>query len=163
MHRSWRAEGRRQTRTTLPGLDLAKCLLCQSEKKQLKNRRLLEKPLRCTLDSAARTLINAARSRSDVRVLLKIENSDLHAKDILYHSTCYRNYTSPRELELLLQKELDTEDRRSPHQVAFEKLAEDVENAIKTQPSTGMSMSELFKGELKWKKIYPDHCCFGCT
>ena len=64
------AEGRRQTRTTLPGLDLAKCLLCQSEKKQLKNRRLLEKPLRCTLDSAARTLINAARSRSDVRVLV---------------------------------------------------------------------------------------------
>ena len=44
--------------------------------------------------------------------------------------------------------------------MAFEKLAEDVENAIKTQPSTVMSMSELFsvyKGHLEEEGVSADN------
>ena len=44
--------------------------------------------------------------------------------------------------------------------MAFEKLAEDVENAIKTNPSTVMSMSELFnvyKGHLEEAGVFADN------
>jgi hypothetical protein len=91
-------------------------------------------------------LLNAARIRQDERLLLKIENADLHAKDVLYHPSCYRDYTSPRQLDLLAKKELFREEdssEGSPQQRAFERLVKDVDEKLLGDTTSVMSLSEL--------------------
>ena len=136
--------GRRQTRSVLPGLDLKKCLFCQSEKRQRKNRRLTEKLIRCTWHCTPSTLVRAARIRQDERVLLEIEDSDLHAKDVLYHASCYKDFTCPRQLDLLLQKELESEvDVDSPQKRAFSKLVGIMEKRFQDDNNCVMSLGRL--------------------
>ena len=60
-----------RTRSTLPGLDLTKNLMCQTEKRKRKDRRKMGKTTRFQLDCAA-TLLHAANIRDDKRVLLEI-------------------------------------------------------------------------------------------
>ena len=121
---------------------------CQSDKKQRKNRRPLEKTIRYTWDCTPATLVNAARIRHDERVLLEIRDADLHAKDILY-----LYYASPRRLDLLVKKELRAEevDATRPHQRAFLRLAGKIEENMQVDPSFVTSSSELlseYKGFL---------------
>ena len=94
-----------RTRSSLPRTDLLKCIICQAEKRDKTNMRLLERTYRCTWSCTRGTLINAARVRRDERILLEVEQADLHAKDVIYHPSCYKDYTSQRALELLLKKE----------------------------------------------------------
>ena len=79
-----------------PATDLKKCLICQRTRTQSKNRRLLERLVRCKCDSTPATLCNAAHIRRDERVLLEIDQQVLWAKDILYHRSCYTSYVAPR-------------------------------------------------------------------
>ena len=66
--------------------------------------------------------LNAARIWKEC-VLLEIEQADLHAKDVLYHTSCCKAYTSQRALELLLKKEeADEESFYRPHAKAFQTL-----------------------------------------
>ena len=94
-----------RTRSTLPGLDLTKCLKCQEEKQKRKDRRKTDKTTGCQLDCASDTLLHAANVRDDKRVLLEIQEADVHAKDVVYHNSCYKECTSPRRLELLMKKQ----------------------------------------------------------
>ena len=92
-------------KSSFPRADLLKCIISQAEKRDKKNKRLLERTYRCTWSCTPGTLINAARVRRDERILLEVEQADLHAKDVIYHPSCYKDYTSQRALELLLKKE----------------------------------------------------------
>ena len=56
------ADDRSRTRSTLPGLDLTICLMCQTEKRKRKDRRKMEKTTRCQLDCAAATLLHALKT-----------------------------------------------------------------------------------------------------
>ena len=60
----------RVTRSNYGRIDLKKCLFCQAEKKDRKNRRKLEELHRCTWDQTPITLVNVARIRKDERVLV---------------------------------------------------------------------------------------------
>ena len=67
-------DGSRRTRSTFPGLDLLKCLLCRAQKNQRYNRRLKEPLVRCTWECTPFTLRNTARVRKDDGVLMEIEH-----------------------------------------------------------------------------------------
>ena len=69
-----------------------------SEKSQKKSKRKREELIRCTWECTLFTLVNAARIRQDQRVLLEAEHADLHAKDVQYHSSCYKKFTCPKQL-----------------------------------------------------------------
>ena len=60
-----------------------------------------------------------ANDRDGKRVLVEIQSADVHAKDVVYHNSCYNNYTSPKRLELLMKKQLDAETTESSHKQAF--------------------------------------------
>ena len=70
---------RRHTRSSLPALDLKKCLLCDS-KKNTKSYRSHEAFTRCTLESSPTILLSAARILMRIslkrRVLLEIDQHD---------------------------------------------------------------------------------------
>ena len=90
------------------------------------------------------------RASVKMTILLEIENADLHAKDILYHPSCYKNYTSPRYLELLIKKEIEEEEEKernangpSPHEQAFLRLAKEVEEKVLCDTSSVTSLSDL--------------------
>ena len=69
--------------------------------------------------------------------------ADVHAKDVVYHNSCYKDYTSLKRLELLMKKQLDAETMDSPHKQAFERLAQDVEKDILREIPNVMSLSSL--------------------
>ena len=75
-----------------------------SEKSQKKNKRKREEQIRCTWECTLLTLVNAARIRQDQRVLLEAEHADLHAKDVQYHSSCYKKIHVPQAAELACKK-----------------------------------------------------------
>ena len=66
----------------------------EPEKKQRKGEELI----RCTWECTLITLVNAACIRQDQRVLLEAKHADLHAKDVQYHSSCYKKFTHPKQL-----------------------------------------------------------------
>ena len=56
-------ESHRRTRSSQALTDLKKCIICQDEKRQSKNRRLFKRLVRLECDSAPGTLCNAAQVR----------------------------------------------------------------------------------------------------
>ena len=133
----------RRLRSSCPSTDLRKCIICQDDKRQRKNRRVLESLHRCTWDRTPGTFLNAARVRNDERVLLEIDGADLHAKDVLYHPSCYKDYTSTRALELLAKKQVREEGEESPQWRAFLRLARDVEETVLLDTSSVTNLSSL--------------------
>ena len=100
---------RRLARASLSGRNLKECLFCQAPKRLKKNRRLFESLCRCTWDFTPQR--NAAYVRQDEAVLLEVKHTDLHARDVMYHMSCYKNYTCPRHLGLLSQRQVAMEDQ----------------------------------------------------
>ena len=98
---------RRRTQSSLPRTDLKKCLICQEDKRDGRDRLRLEKLTLCEGDSTPGKLLNAAQIRRHDRILLEIDQQDLWAKDILYHVSCYKVFTSPRALHLIVEKEME--------------------------------------------------------
>ena len=75
---------------------------------------------------------------------MEIEQADLHAKDVLYPTSCYKAYTSQRALEVLLKKEeADEESVGSPHAKAFQKLVMELEATIFADPNCVRILSDL--------------------
>ena len=116
-------------------------------KTQSKNRRLLERLVRCECDSTPATLCNAAHIRRDERVLpLEIDQQDLWAKDILYHRSCYTSYVAPRALQQKLEKDLAAEDKAdhaSATETAFHSLTVYFVKNIINCAETVTNMSDL--------------------
>ena len=109
------------------------------------NRRMVEPPHRCTWERTPATFLNAARIRNDERVLLEIEGADLHAKDVLYHASCYKKYTSTRTIGRLANKRVaeETDDSLSPQRRAFLRLVKDVEKTVLLNTSSVTNLSQL--------------------
>ena len=143
-------EDRRRTRSSLPRTDPKKCLICQEDKRDSRNRRKLEKLTRCEGDSTPVTLLNAAQIRGDERVLLEIDQQDLWAKDVLYHTSCYKRFTSPSSLRVIVESEVAKEDSaaeacelRNAKARAFVKLTEYIDENIIKQPECVADMADL--------------------
>lgn len=81
--------------------------------------------------------------REDVDLLLQIEHEDLIAKEICYHSSCYKTYTSPSSLHVIVRKSLADEPDECPQKVAFSLLSREVEDHITARPGVPYRMSVL--------------------
>ena len=107
----------------------------------------MEKLTRCEGDSTPETLLNAAQIRGHHRIILETEPQDLWARDILYHISCYKNFTSPRALQLIIEKKVAEEDAESSESGAeiraFEKLVDYVEENIIKRPESVTNISDL--------------------
>ena len=132
-----------QTRSLIPRTDLRKCIICHAEKRQKRNCRLVERLARCEGDTTPATLCYVAQVRQDERILLKIDQQDLWAKDILYHAFCYVSFVSQQALEQLLKKDVaeeDADDSAGAKQQAFAAFAEYVvENVMNSDTVTNMN------------------------
>ena len=81
------------------------CLSVSSVRKEPeKNKRKHEELIRCTWECTLFSLVNAVRIRQDQRVLLEAEHAGLHAKDVQYHSSCYKKIHVPQAAELACKK-----------------------------------------------------------
>lgn len=145
---------RRLARASLSGRNLKECLFCQAPKRLKKNRRLFESLCRCTWDFTPQR--NAAYVRQDEAVLLEVKHTDLHAKDVMYHMSCYKNYTCPRHLGLLSQRQVAMEDQNDdqsvasqadpashPHNTAFQRLAQFMEMKFDADSNCVMNLTDL--------------------
>ena len=72
-------------------VDWSKCVFC--EKYKLKGNTSLSQILTYT---AEHNLKEAAKVRSDIQMLLKINRVDLIAQEVKYHASCFSAYTSKR-------------------------------------------------------------------
>ena len=91
--------------------------------------------------------MNAAQIRRHDRILLEIDQQDLWAKDILYHVSCYKVFTSPRALHLIVGKEIAEEDAGDDlleaKTRAFAKFMAYVEPNVIEQPKTVTNVADL--------------------
>ena len=78
-----------------------------------------------------------------MKVLIEIEGADLHAKDVLYHPSCYKWYTSTSDLERCAAKHVKNEPKDGPHHRVFMKLVKDVEGTILKDTSSVTDLSQL--------------------
>ena len=137
---------RRQTRSTDEKSDSKVWIICQSEKRERHNRRILERLVRKEGETTPSTLLNAAQIRQDEQVLLQINDKDLWAMDILYHASCYAVYVSLRASEQKLQTKVSSENERHYSESrtrAFDSLVKHIEKTIVQCPETVTDMTEI--------------------
>ena len=108
---------------TVPDL----CVLCQTEKTRPKDRRRVEPLTRCT--NLGSTLLDAARLQQKERVLIYLEGLgvDNVAAEVVYHRSCYQEFTNKRVLDRLKDTSAEKE---SPYTAAFKALFAQVEQAL---------------------------------
>ena len=83
----------RTTRQNLPATDLTKCLICQETKRDKRKRRLTESLTQCLTFEAEYSLLNAAKSRGNERVVKELDGRDAIALEVRYHRTYYQDFT----------------------------------------------------------------------
>ena len=108
--------------------DTNKCMICQTEKNDPKDRRRKERLTICQTETAGKTLIQAAMTRGDQRIVLAMNGEDPVALKVSYHRSCYRIYTSPRNLQSVTSD--NNENRESERQLydeAFQELKKELE------------------------------------
>ena len=94
---------RMRSRTSFQATDLTACIFCQTTKKKYKDKHLNESLSLCLTEQASATLLEAARIRSDERLLLAIEHQDLIAIEVRYHRSCYSTYTHKQNLKRFIE------------------------------------------------------------
>ncbi len=113
----------RHLRSDLPTTDYGKRILCQSEKKSLRNRRLPKLLTLSATQQACDKVIAAASILGDERLDVAIQGGDLVAKDVQYHKTCYQNATRHTTLNRIKQvnKAVKMEfSEKAAHEAALE-------------------------------------------
>ena len=95
-------------RSSVPGTDRSKCLFCQSQKK-LRDRKTIEGLTRCLTMEACERIKEAARLLNDERLQVAVTGTDLIAKDVIYHKSCYRDKTRAKTLDRLREKQVKEE------------------------------------------------------
>ena len=99
-----RASARRmRSRTSFQATDLTVCIICQTTQKKYKDKHLNESLSWCLTEQASATLLEAARIRSDERLLLAIEHLDLISIEVRYHRSCYSTYTHKQNLKHFIE------------------------------------------------------------
>ena len=105
---------RRHTRSSLPALDLEKCVLCESKKK---NEKLLKPRVTYPLSLPQRfwSALLKYEWGKRTRVLLEIDQlTDLHAKEVMYDASSYRKFTSPKSLDSVAIANKENANFKSP-------------------------------------------------
>ena len=106
-------------------------MICQGKEKPLKRggkrRRAESEGLSTCALIQPQTLIDAATLRQDERLLFYLEGLDAVAADVVYHRSCYKEYTNPTSLKKF--KDLP-EELTGGHSKAYEQLAGEIRSTI---------------------------------
>lgn len=86
---------KRQTRAHVQPTTAKQCIICQSDRRS-KDRS--ESLAECQTFQAGQTLLSAAETRQDRRLLLALRGKDPIAIEVKYHRVCYANYTNKSRL-----------------------------------------------------------------
>ncbi|KAL9951848.1 hypothetical protein ACROYT_G044583 [Oculina patagonica] len=116
------------TRSALQLTDIKRCIICQDEKVDSKNRRRKESLTMCQTRTAGESLLNAAKIRGDQRIVLELHDRDLIAIEVCYHRSCYRKYTNVKISEA--SKEESDEIENEIFEEAFQELKNELENKL---------------------------------
>ena len=102
-------------RSSVQLTDKSQCIICQSEKREQKNRRAKEKLRLCSTFAASTKLVEAAELWQNERILLAVSGTqvDAIAADVLYHPTCYREFTRSQSLNKLRDTPAECSDTYS--------------------------------------------------
>ena len=77
------------------------CVICQKQKKTSTNRRKMEPLTKCE-HIKPEAFLRAIDLRQDERLIQSFaEDFDAVTSDVVYHRSCYRQYTNPRALKYL--------------------------------------------------------------
>ena len=131
------------TRSSLPSTIVKKCWICQSEKTDIKDRRRKEKLTSCQTMKAGSTLLEAAKSRDDQRLVVALNDHDPVAIEVCYHKSCYRSYTNLKKTEISRSEdgERDLEESQQ-YEAAFQELKIEIEQQL-FQKFEVLHMSDL--------------------
>ena len=83
------SESERQSRSSIQPTDLLSFVICQEEKRDSKNRRVMEPLTQCVTFEAECNLPDAACTRNHVRLVAELEGQDAIAKEVKYRRTCF--------------------------------------------------------------------------
>ena len=105
------------------------CIICL--KKWRYKKRLQEGVIKCVTETAKNSISEAAKLKSDSRVIGLTESSCLVAQEAYYHETCRRDYTRKKERKksATCSDEVQIETEKA-HAHAFNYITEYVENQI---------------------------------
>ena len=120
-------------RSQLEAVDVDKCAICQKTKFCGKGATTRESLVQNISEFGSATLLKAARTRNDSRLLLHIDGRDTIAMEVKYHRSCYKSYVHPKQLSKLEEQNCKEEDDRTEsYNKAFSNVKSVVEEEIFT-------------------------------
>lgn len=109
------------------------CLFCDNATKSLGKNKGKEQLGGCETTSAAENIKEAATSLNDYRMLSKIADLDLIAKEVKYHHSCKNKYIKQAQREQSQQPK-EQSSRRNSHEVAFKELQNHINEKLVQVP-----------------------------
>lgn len=126
-------------RSQLEAVDVDKCAICQKTKFCGKGARTRESLVQNISEFGSATLLKAARTRNDSRLLLHIDGRDTIAMEVKYHRSCYKSYVHPKQLSKLEEQNCKEEDDRTE---SYNKALSNVKNVVEEEIfTTGKAIS----------------------
>ena len=128
------------------------CIICQKENLFCKNRNhtyTKAKLMKCESDS--QSLLKAAESKGDERILLHIRGVDLAAAEVHYHFKCYRDYTRVVTGCPSVQPPLSSSDTSTTW---FDKFCDEVITRELFQERKVLTCSSLFNSHINYAKQF---------
>ena len=108
-----------------PLLPKDECLFCESSRKRTHGRE--EKRIKYVTKNADQSIRAAAQRKQDHKLLGKILNGDLIAREAHYHTSCQKNYTRADDRHELCDKDERVVEELNAHQTAFDYISSYIE------------------------------------
>ena len=104
------------------------CLFCG--KNRIQGKHVSEYPTKCVTETAAESILQAAKYKNDHTLLGKIEGFDLLAREAHYHNSCRRDYTRKHERNVNKEPDESAAAQLAAHSEVFRYICEYVEEHI---------------------------------
>ena len=111
-----------------PLLPKDECLFCESSRKRTPGRE--EKLIKCVTKNADQSIRAAAQRIQDYKLLGKILNGDLIAREAHYHTSCRKNYTRADDRHERCDKDERVVEELNAHQNAFHYISSYIEENL---------------------------------
>ena len=108
---------RKSSEIQSPLLPKYECLFCESSRKRTHGRK--EKLIKCVTKNADQSIRAAAQRKQDHKLLEKMLNGDLIAREAHYHTSCRKNYTRADDRHERCDKDGRVVEELNAHQNAF--------------------------------------------
>ena len=119
---------RKSSEIQSPLLPKDECLFCESSRKRTHGRE--EQLIKCVTKNADQSIRAAAQRKQDHKLLGKILNGDLIAREAHYHTSCRKNYTRADDRDERCDKDGRVVQELNAHQNAFNYISSYIEENL---------------------------------